>query len=294
MVPPVFLLGPLAGLLLVSRPSTTREWFWLLASGTLLALSLGQDGLADGFVRSTGIFVAGAFVALSLARLDGPFRRAVVATGLGTVTALGMASYLGAGWNRIEQALAGSLREAFLAQARMADAAGLGSSVREALDGMARNAGASAAFYPALLVLTAIAGCTLAWRWYHLLAARPVGPVGSRFREFRFSDQAIWLLVGALAVSLLPIRGISIFGAPLGDWAGNLLVVMVALYVARGLAVFVAASARSPGRIVAVLGVVALFLWPFAVGGLVLLGLADSWVDFRRRLESPPTGGLER
>src|SRR5690606_1425702 len=154
--------------------------------------------------------------------------------------------------------------------------------------------GASAAFYPALLVLTAIAGCTLAWRWYHLLAARPVGPVGSRFREFRFSDQAIWLLVGALAVSLLPIRGISIFGAPLGDWAGNLLVVMVALYVARGLAVFVAASARSPGRIVAELGVVALFLWPFAVGGLVLLGLADSWVDFRRRLESPPTGGLER
>ena len=28
--------------------------------------------------------------------------------------------------------------------------------------------------------------------------------------------------------------------------------------------------------------------------GLLLLGLADSWVDFRRRLESPPTGGSER
>ena len=46
--------------------------------------------------------------------------------------------------------------------------------------------------------------------------------------------------------------------------------------------------------IVTVLALVGLLLWPFAAGGLLLLGLADSWVDFRRRLESPPTGGRER
>jgi hypothetical protein len=28
------------------------------------------------------------------------------------------------------------------------------------------------------------------------------------------------------------------------------------------------------------------------VSGLALLGLADSWVDFRRRAAPPPTGGV--
>jgi hypothetical protein len=41
-----------------------------------------------------------------------------------------------------------------------------------------------------------------------------------------------------------------------------------------------------------VLTLVALFLSPFAVSGLALLGLADSWLDFRRRAAPPPTGGV--
>jgi hypothetical protein len=159
---------------------------------------------------------------------------------------------------------------------------------------MADGAAASAAFYPALLALTAIGGMAIAWRCYHRIARAPIGSEGGPFGAFRFSDQAVWLLVAGLAVVLLPRTTLTLFGAPITTWAANLLVVMAALYVARGLAVFATASRRTPRRVVAVLGIVAVFLWPFAAGGLVLLGLADSWIDFRRRLESPPTGGMDR
>ena len=294
LVPPVFVLGPLAGMLLVSRPASGREWFWLAASGALLALSLRGGGLAEGFIRSAGIFTAGAFVALSVWSRRALFRRAVIATAAGLFTALGLASAFGAGWSTIERSLERGLREAFLAQARLADASGFGAGVSGALREMARGAGDTAAFYPALLAVIGIGGCVLGWRWYRLVALRAEGAGEERFAGFRFSDQALWLLIAALAATLLPTGDQHLLGAPIGTWAENLLAVMVVLYVARGLAVFAAVSQRVPRRIVTVLALVALLLWPFAAGGLLLLGLADSWVDFRRRLESPPTGGRER
>jgi hypothetical protein len=49
---------------------------------------------------------------------------------------------------------------------------------------------------------------------------------------------------------------------------------------------------RAPVRVMLVVG--ALFLLPFAVGGLALLGLADIWLDFRRRMAPPTSGGLDR
>ena len=104
----------------------------------------------------------------------------------------------------------------------------------------------------------------------------------------------MWILIGALAITLLPAADGMLLGATIETWAENVLAVMVALYIARGLAIFSAASGRTPKRIVVVLALVGLLLWPFAAGGLLLLGLAYSWVDFRRRLESPPTGGRER
>jgi hypothetical protein len=75
-------------------------------------------------------------------------------------------------------------------------------------------------------------------------------------------------------------------------WRGvgaNLLLVSAALYAMRGLAVFSAGSKRVPGIVLATLSVVALFLFPFVLSGLTLLGLADTWLDFRRRLAASAT-----
>jgi len=50
-----------------------------------------------------------------------------------------------------------------------------------------------------------------------------------------------------------------------------------------------AGSKRVPRAVIATLGLVAMFLLPLVVGGLTLLGLADTWVDFRRRLATSTT-----
>ena len=73
----------------------------------------------------------------------------------------------------------------------------------------------------------------------------------------------------------------------------NLVLVWAALYAVRGMAVFAAIAGRVPAPVLAALAAVTLLLLPFVLGGLTLLGLADTWLDFRRRL-TPVTGGFER
>ena len=68
----------------------------------------------------------------------------------------------------------------------------------------------------------------------------------------------------------------------------------VGLYALRGSAVLATALRYAPRLFVVMLVVGALFLLPFAVGGLALLGLADTWLDFRRRMAPPTSGGLDR
>jgi uncharacterized protein YybS (DUF2232 family) len=74
----------------------------------------------------------------------------------------------------------------------------------------------------------------------------------------------------------------------------NLLLVLGVLYAARGLAVVAAQSRGVSAPVRAILTLISLFLLPFVVGGLTLLGLADTWLDFRRRLTTPTTGGSHR
>ena len=69
----------------------------------------------------------------------------------------------------------------------------------------------------------------------------------------------------------------------------NLLLVWAVLYAVRGLAVFAAGARRVPAPVIATLALIAMLLLPFVVGGLTLLGLADTWLDFRRRLAASAT-----
>jgi hypothetical protein len=89
------------------------------------------------------------------------------------------------------------------------------------------------------------------------------------------------------------VLGLGLSLSPLPEvWravGANILMVWAVLYAMRGLAVFTAGSKRVPTPIIATLTVVAMFLLPFVVGGLTLLGLADTWLDFRRRLAASTT-----
>jgi len=253
-----------------------------------LATWLAPSGdVVEQLLRAAGVLVAGAFVAVSLGWRAPLFRRAIAALGLATL-ALGLwCAALRLDWHELKTALARDVARSFEEMATQVDAAGGGDTSR-LLRQMADNASKWATLTPALLFLDALAGVLLGWLLYHRIATRPLGEAPAPFATFRFSDQTVWLPVAGLALALVPGP------AALHDVGSNLLLVAVALYAARGLAVVGAGAGRLPRVTTAFVTVVALFLLPFVVGGLTLLGLADTWLDFRRRPTSPATGGFDR
>jgi hypothetical protein len=286
LAPPVFVFGPLAGLLLLSRPATAREWVWLLAGGAWSALWLQQiGGLGAQVTRAAAVLLCGAFLVLTLWQPSNAVGRAVAATAAAG-TGLGLWMWrLGIGWSRLvtgvdqelstyETALRDQWRNAGAPQELITQAGALMHSVSQ--------------LYPALLALAGIAGLRLAWSWYHRLAVHPLGAPPAPFRTFGFNDQLVWGWVAAGALALAPVP------EPWRLGGANLILVLGVLYAARGLAVVVTQAGGVAGPVAAVLGFIAIFLLPFVVGGLTLLGLADTWLDFRRRLATPSTGGFDR
>ncbi len=98
-----------------------------------------------------------------------------------------------------------------------------------------------------------------------------------RLPEFRFPDGLLWVLIGGLALLVLPLDAWSV---RLGS---NLVFFMGALYALRGLAVVAALvlgmGAQLPALIA--LSVVGLLLYPIVVAGTLLLGVTDTWLDLR-------------
>jgi len=140
---------------------------------------------------------------------------------------------------------------------------------------------------PSSLVLQAIAGLALAWRWHEQLARQPLGAPLAPFREFRFSDGWVWGIVGAIIIWITPVL------AGLKAAALNLTVLLGALYLLRGAAIVVAfagVAGISPAALVIFLTISALLALPllFLLPGLATLGVTDTWLEFRRRLASGP------
>ncbi len=283
VAPPVFVLGPLAGLLLVSRPSSGREWVWVVGLVAWSGLWLHQaGGVGTQLVRAAAVLLSGAFVALTIWRPSQRFSRALAATGLAAAALLAWKIALGIEWATVRRAVETDLGA--YQRALQAELTGASTS-REVLEQLSAMSETVALLYPALLTLAALGGLRLAWAWYHRIAERPLGPPPAPFATFGFSDQLVWGGVAGLALCLLPLsEGGRVAGA-------NLLLVWSALYAMRGLAIFSAGAARVPASVLAALSIVALFMLPFVLGGLVLLGLADTWLDFRRRLAASATGG---
>jgi hypothetical protein len=161
------------------------------------------------------------------------------------------------------------------------------------------DAGASIArLYPARLVLSGILGLVVAATWVENLNGRPLGRPAGRLGNFRFTDHLVWVVILAVLVLLLPsLEFVARLASrnPLVDlmlytveyWAlaaQNVLVVCAAFYAVRGAAVL--SRFLRPGAAVLLIPIAMIFLLPFALIGLVALGLADTWVDFRRPRES--------
>jgi len=284
VAPPVLVFGPLAGLLLLSRPRSLREWLWLLATGIWSALWVYQaGGLAGQFARAEAVLMTGSFLALTVWRPSAQFSRALAATAIGGGGLMLWMWDFDVSWMAVREAVEQELwrynRDFIVRMGQVAP----GMSQPGILDQMSATVRTIGLLYPALLALASMGGVTLAWVWHRRIARRPLGPAPAGFSAFEFSDQLVWGWVFGLALCLAPLPEV-------WSWVGaNLLLVWAVLYAVRGLAVFAAGARRVPTLVIATLSLIAMLLLPFVVGGLTLLGLADTWLDFRRRLAASAT-----
>jgi len=281
LAPPLFLLAPLLLLLLFSRPTSLREWVWIVLSaggGYRLTMDLVAGGVANRLVVSSAAFLAGAFVLIChLIPHKSTLTRAVLATAIAAIALGAFAATSGITVAALEAEVETSTAE--MISATLAGAPGDQLSAAVAL------AGPLARLFPGMLALHALAGLALAWSWYHLVATRPLGNAPAPFRQFRFNDHLIWGAIFTLGLALVPL------GNTVARVVQNGLVVWTGLYAARGWAVTMTALGGWPlfGRLV--LTVLAVLAFPIAVGTLITLGLADTWLNFRARARIPPVGG---
>lgn len=285
--PKAFVLGPLAVLLLLSRPRTRREWLWIGLSVVAAVVMLRLPAtLTDRTIRAAEAFFTGGFVIATLIGVRSLFRRTVIAIATSAVVTAGWFTWLGIGWTTLR---AGFVRDYWttwrLLSPDLPAAPPLLGETGATTTAMQLAAALrdAAGLVPGVIAVFGLAGGYLAWNWYWRLASRPLGAPPQPFRELRFSDHLVWLLIIAAAVTL---------AAPSG-WPGvlgsNLLVVMLVLYAGRGLAVIQTSLAPAPMLFVMLLSVTAMFLLPLAMVSCVLIGTADTWLDFRRRM-APPEG----
>ena len=277
--PALFLLGPLGGLLALARPRTLRQWISLALVVLLAAMAATASiGLGQQVMLAGGAVFTGAFLGLLVWRPGAPFRLAVLAA----IVAMGLVAagcaWAGLGWADVRSAVDQQWQEGLTLLLSGAPVASQQeTAMREAIRLMA-------GVYPGLAFLGAVAGGTLATALATLPDRGPVTIAPGPFTGFRFNDHLIWGALGSLALVLLPLA------APWTDLANSLLVVWVGLYSARGAAIWLGRAMSWPVPLRVALFLSAVLLLPYALGGLLILGLADTWIAFRREL--PPPGGI--
>jgi hypothetical protein len=245
-------------------------------------VTLGQPGgLAAQTLHAWALFVTAAFVVLML-----PGRRALVAGSLlatvfGLGAATGWAWALGTRWHDIQLAVAHAGWE-YCRRLLARLAAGTESlpELQVLINALGDAVGVVSELFPALLVLTALPGLALAWAWYHRIARHPIGTPAGQFAQFQFNDQLIWLVVVSMVAFVVPLP------SEVRAGLGNVALVACGLYAARGAAIAWGAMERFPAALMAALVVGAVFILPAALGGCFAIGLADTWVDFRRRFQT--------
>jgi len=245
-----------------------------------LLLLPGGD-LLTGFVRAYAVLVAVAFATLTwFARGDATFLRAAVRASLvasAAAVALASVRFGSSVWSTLhwEATRAASATMRLVVEIEPRTFAVFEPIVRFASDTL-----------PATLALQTLAGLALAWQWHRRVARNPLGAPLGRFREFSFGDHWVWVIVVSLGCVIAPVvTGLKVA-------AMNVLIVLGALYLIRGLAIVVAFSgALGLAPVVLVVGgiVAAVLAVPLVllVPGLATLGVSDTWLEFRRRLKVP-------
>lgn len=276
-----------------------REPFGVAAALLLMALVFGAGpgpGEAGGWhlLRGWCLLAGGLFVALCAAgHPERLLDRSLAAVGaaVGAVAALALArpSFGTAldGWMESQILEAAVAARALLAVEPAPGTESLAGSMSRAIETWA---GIQLEVYPALLGLATTAALSVGWYF----ARRSGGDAGTeappRVREFAFRDGMIWVLVGGLALLVLPL------GAAAFRIGENATVFMGALYLVRGAAIlgWMAAAAVTSAWSWALIGVGAVLAYPVVAATALVLGIGDTWLHVRERLRAVGLNGSGR
>ncbi len=139
----------------------------------------------------------------------------------------------------------------------------------------------SAMLVPALLAIESLAALVLGWALYHRMSEVAIGPALGKLRDFRFNDQLVWgVAVGASVFLLKAFADGKVAGL-------NVLVFFGFLYVLRGMGVLTWMTRGAALK--AMLIVAAVIAWPLMAALAFVIGLGDTWLDWRSRAEPEPT-----
>jgi len=254
----------------------------------VLALLASVSGVTDAawFVeRGWALLLGGWFVALSLVwPASRPSTRALGAVfGAAGAAACLMAFRVGA-WSaldwaitdRVKSAVAPMLEGVVWMRGGEALAPAVVTSMYDAVD-------AQLHMFPAITGLASMAALCVVW-WSYVRLASGRGQEASSanslslLRYYRFNDHLVWVLVVGL---VLLVTGMD---EPLGRVGANAVVFMGALYALRGAAVvvFISGGVSLIGYVVT--GVGLLLVPGILLGGALVIGVGDTWLDVRGRV----------
>jgi hypothetical protein len=275
--PGVLLLVPL-GLLLLALPPR-RPGLMVIAAFLLFVGLTGRSGDTLWWFGRGWALILGAWFVVILAVMPGErfVDRGLAAVIGALVTAAASFLLTRGNWQAFDWSVAKRLRDsASAAAAQFQPTLASKEWGPEALSAMTRAADLQAVIYPAQLALASLAALAVCWWLWRRLTVQESRPLQA-LREFRFRDELIWLTVVGIILIVSPVN------ADATRAGTNLATFMGALYALRGLGIMISLFG-TPGPLgVALAVLVMLFLFPVVAGATVVLGLSDTWLDWRAR-----------
>ena len=254
-------------------------------AAVLLAMLVTMSGVHDGvwFIdRAWALLLGGCFVALSLVRpASKPSTQALLAVfGAGAIMA-GFVTIRAGAWSALDWAINDRAQLAIVQSIKAVEVLRGGETLAPALVlSMYDLVEAQMQVFPAVTGVASMAALCVVWWLYARLTRSPEQGLDP-LKNFRFNDQLVWLFVGGLLCLLTSA------GEPIARVGANAVVFMGALCVLRGAAVVVFMSGSV--SLIGFVGMAAALLFvpilvPLVLGGALVIGLGDIYLDVRGRM----------
>ena len=263
--------------LLLVGTNTLRGY--AISGATLIAIIIVMVGPYDGMwylERGWALLLGGCFVGLSIVRPKMKISDRALEAVFGALVLVAILMTLMSGaWNIVDWVISDRVRATVAQVIALGGSEGLAPALITALY---QTAEVQILIFPALTALASISALLLSWWLFIFFSGRSeeaLGPV----KNFRFNDHLIWMLV--VGLFLLFTR----WSEPLQRLGSNAVVFIGALCAVRGAAVivFITGGFSFLGYAMTLFGLV--IVPPIVLGGAVLIGIADIYLDFRKRSE---------